>query len=97
MIAVGVAYSATTRPFEGGESVTNTELLNDLIQQSGLKKVFIADKLGMTPVGLHNCITGKSEFKASHIRTLCDLLRIEDLKLKEAVFFAPFVATSATE
>lgn len=77
--------------------MTNTKLLNELIQRSGLKKVFIADKVGMTPVGLHNCITGKSEFKASHIRILCDLLGIDDLELKEAVFFAPFVANDATE
>lgn len=77
--------------------MTNTKLLNELIQQSGLKKVFIAEKVGLTPVGLHNCITGKSEFKASHIGILCDLLGIKDLELKEAVFFAEFVAPHATE
>lgn len=68
--------------------MTNTKLLNELIEQSGLKKAFIASKLGLTPVGLYNCINGKSEFKASQINTLCYLLRIDDLKLKEAVFFA---------
>lgn len=67
--------------------MTNTKLLNELIEQSGLKRVFIAGKLGLTPVGLYNCIQGKSEFNASQINTLCYLLRIEDLETKEAVFF----------
>lgn len=77
--------------------MTNTRLLNDLIQQSGLKKVFIAEKVGLTPVGLHNCITGKSEFKATQIGIMCNLLGITDLELKEAVFFADFVAPHATK
>lgn len=76
--------------------MTNTKLLNELIENSGLKKVFIAGKLGLTPVGLYNCITGKSEFKASQINMMCDLLGIEDLELKEAVFFADYVASDAT-
>ena len=76
--------------------MTNTKLLNELIEQSGLKKVFIAGKLGLTAVGLYNCIQGKSEFRASQINTLCDLLSIEDLELKEAVFFANNVASDAT-
>lgn len=76
--------------------MTNTKLLSDLIQKSGLKKVFIAEKIGMTPAGLHNCLKGKSEFKASQINILCDLLRIDDLELKEAIFFADHVASKAT-
>lgn len=76
--------------------MTNTKLLNELIQQSGLKKMYIADKIGVTPVGLSNLIAGKSEFKASQINKMCDLLGIEDLALKEAVFFADSVAFEAT-
>ena len=76
--------------------MTNTRLLNEAIQKSGLKKVFIAEKVGLSPVGLHNCITGKSEFKASQISVLCDLLGIKDLEQKEAIFFAEFVAQKAT-
>ena len=77
--------------------MTNTQLLNDLIKKSGLKKVYIAEKAGLSPVGLHHCITGKSEFKASQIGIICNLLGIKDLELKEAVFFADFVAPHATE
>lgn len=76
--------------------MTNTKLLNELIQQSGLKKVYIAEKIGVTPVGLYNLINGKSEFKASQISKMCDLLGIEDPELKEAIFFADIVALHAT-
>lgn len=76
--------------------MTNTELLNQLIQERGLKKVFLAEKAGMSPVTLHNCITGKTEFKASQISVLCEILGIKDLALKEAVFFAEDVASRAT-
>lgn len=76
--------------------MTDTKLLNKHIQSSGLKKVFIAEKLGMTPAGLHKCLTGKSEFKVSHMYILCDLLRITDHKTRDAIFFADSVAFKAT-
>ena len=75
--------------------MTNTKLLNELIQQSGLKKAYIAEKIGVTPVGFSNLISGKAEFKASQINKMCDLLGIEDLELKEAVFFADYGALKA--
>ncbi len=77
--------------------MTNTRLLNEAIQRSGLKKVFIAEKVGLSPVGLHNCITGKSEFKQSQISVICDLLGIKDLEQKEAIFFAEFVESYSTQ
>lgn len=77
--------------------MTNTKLLNELIQQSGLKKIYIAEKIGVTAVGLSNLIAGKSEFKATQINKMCELLGIEDLELKEAVFFADYVALEATK
>ena len=67
--------------------MTNTMLLEKAIQDSGLKKAFIAEKIGLTPAGFRNCVTNKAEFKASQINILCDLLGIGDLETKEAVFF----------
>ena len=72
--------------------MTDTKLLNELIQQKGLKKAFLAEKCGITPVVFSNCLNGKKEFTASQISVLCYWLGITDLKLKEAVFFANFVA-----
>lgn len=68
--------------------MTNTELLEEIIDQSGYKKAFLAEQVGLSTQGLRNCITNRAEFKASQIQTLCNLLRIDDPKQKEAIFFA---------
>ena len=67
--------------------MTNTELLEKRIADSGLKKNFIAEKMGISRTGLLNKLTGKTEFVASEIKFLCDLLGItpEDMKL---IFFS---------
>lgn len=67
--------------------MTNTELLKDKIKDSGLKQGFIADQLGITSYGLANKINNKTEFKATEIQTLCQLLGITSLKEKETIFF----------
>jgi hypothetical protein len=68
--------------------MTNTELLERAIKDSGLKKVFLAEKIGLTPAGFYNCLNNRAEFKASQINALCELLGIKDLATKEAIFFA---------
>lgn len=68
--------------------MTNTELLKDLIKQSGKKKGYLAKRCGLSRAGFRNCETNKAEFKQSHIDILCDELNITSLKVKEAVFFA---------
>lgn len=68
--------------------MTNKELLEDIIKQKGLKKSFLAQKVGLTPAGFCNCINNRAEFKASQINTLCEVLEIADLETKEAIFFA---------
>ena len=67
--------------------MTNTSLLEQYIEKSGYKKSFIADQIGITAYGLALKINNKSEFKASEMTILCNLLKIsaED---KEAIFFA---------
>lgn len=72
---------------EGGEiKLTNTELLRSKIVSSGLKIKFIADALGITPQGLHKKIENKSEFRASEIVDLCNILKING-KDRDAIFF----------
>lgn len=68
--------------------MTNTELLNRIIKESGLKKKYIAERLGITGYGLQKKIENRSEFKSSEISILCELLGITSLKQKETVFFA---------
>lgn len=68
--------------------MTNTALLNMAIRKSGLKKSYLADKIGLSPAGFCNCLNNRAEFKASQINILCDLLGIKTLEEKEKIFFA---------
>lgn len=68
--------------------MTNTALLNKAIRKSGLKKSYLADKIGLSPAGFCNCLNNRAEFKASQINILCDLLGIKSLEEKEKIFFA---------
>lgn len=67
--------------------MTDVELLNTKIEESGLKRNFIAEQLGITPQGFYLKASGKNEFTASQIQKLCDLLRITAQKEIRAIFF----------
>lgn len=69
--------------------MTNTELLNKKIQESGFKKSYIAKAIGLkSAYGLAKKIRNETEFKAAEISMLCELLKIESLEEKERIFFA---------
>ena len=69
--------------------MTNTELLEKKIADSGYKKSYIAKAIGLkSSYGLSNKINNKTEFKASEINALCELLKIETAEEKEEIFFA---------
>ena len=67
--------------------MTNTELLEEKITQSGIKKTHLAKKLGLSLAGFRNCCINKAEFKASQVHTLCEELHI-DLEEMKVIFFA---------
>ena len=71
--------------------MTDVTLLNSKIDESGLKRKFISDKLGITPQGFYNKTQGNSEFTSTQIQILCDLLRITTQKEMKAIFFKPKV------
>lgn len=68
--------------------MTNTALLEEFIQKSGKKKMYLAEKVGLSAAGFRNCCINKAEFTASQIQVLCDELGIKNLKQKQAIFFA---------
>lgn len=68
--------------------MTNTELLEKKIAESGKKKGYLADKCGLSRTGLSNCMKNKAEFKTRHVKILCCELNIFDLAEKEAIFYA---------
>lgn len=67
--------------------MTNTKLLEDAIDRSGLKKGKIAERLGISRAGLINLINNRAEFRASQIMVLCDLLSLTTDQ-RDAIFFA---------
>ena len=71
--------------------MTDTALLKEWIQKSGLKQEFIADKLHLSSYGFARKRDNLSKFDASEIDVLCKLLNIESLEDRFAVFFASSV------
>jgi hypothetical protein len=67
--------------------MTNERLLRTRISESGYKMSFIASKVGITYAGLLKKINNETEFKASEIQSLCELLEIDN-NLREEIFFA---------
>lgn len=67
--------------------MTNTKMLEKAIKDSGYKKGFIAEQVGLSRAGLCNCINNRAEFKASQINTLCTLLKLDQTQ-RSAIFFA---------
>jgi hypothetical protein len=72
--------------------MTDTELLEEWIKNSGKKKSFLAKKVGLSRAGFRNCCINKAEFTTNQIKILCDELGIKKLTDKEAIFFANNVA-----
>lgn len=68
--------------------MTNTELLEQRIYNSGKKKGFLAEKVGLSRAGFRNCMVNKAEFTASQIDILCEELNITSLNDRFAIFFA---------
>jgi len=68
--------------------LTDVKKLRKKIDQSGYKISFLAAQLGLTPQGLHLKLNNTNQFKATEIKTLCDLLKITDADEMKAIFFA---------
>ena len=66
----------------------NQQLLDDAIRQSGLKKSFLAEKLGVSRQTFDAYIK-KGDMKLSQVNALCEALGIEDPVMREAIFFDP--------
>lgn len=68
--------------------MTNWELLEQKITDSGLRRDFIYDKLGVTRAGWSYKKTHDVDFTQTQIARLCEVLSIDDLNEKEDIFFA---------
>ena len=70
--------------------MTNTKSLRNKIDESGYKLRFIAKQLGITYQGFLKKINNETEFKATEIQILFDLLRMTEAE-RNAIFFTQHV------
>ena len=68
--------------------MTNTDLLMEYVRKSGLKVGFIAERLGLSRFGLAKKMRNESEFKASEIEKMCEILHIDSMQDRGRIFFA---------
>lgn len=66
--------------------MTDTDALREAIAAAGLKYKFVAASLGLTPFGLKKKIDNRTEFKASEISALADILSLTDRQVM-SIFF----------
>ena len=67
--------------------MTNTSLLRKKIDESGYKLRFIASKLGITYQGFLKKINNETEFKASEMQILRELLNLTDAEFEQIFFY----------
>lgn len=75
--------------------MTNIELLDKAIDNSGLKITYIAKQLGITREGLYKKLKGETEFKASEIIAVQKLLNLSNA-MRDKIFFAKKVELKST-
>lgn len=73
---------------KGGERMTNTRLLREAIKNSGLKIGYIISKeqLNLSYQGFENKVNGDSEFTASEIMKISELLELS-VEDRDYIFF----------
>lgn len=66
--------------------MTDSKMLRDKISECGYKLRFVADKCGLSYAGFMKKVDNETEFKASEIETLKNLLHLTE-KERTAIFF----------
>lgn len=75
--------------------MVNTEMLNARINNSGFKKEYISDQLGISPTSLRNKMKNRTKFNASEIEKLIRMLSIDASEVY-SIFFTELVSKTAT-
>jgi len=66
--------------------IVDTVLLEKAISDSGLKKKKIAERLGLSTYGLSKKIQNETEFLATEIVLICEMLHLSP-EMRELIFF----------
>lgn len=64
----------------------DTQYLEEIILDSGVKKIYLAERLGISIQTLRLKIIGKSDFTIKEVNALCEELGITKLSEKEKIF-----------
>ena len=67
--------------------MTDTNQIEKLISDKGLKKCYIAEELGLSSYGFMKKVNNVTEFKPSEIVKLCELLGVDTAEDRERLFF----------
>lgn len=76
--------------------MTDTKVLNEEISNAGVTVTFIAAKLGITREGFYKKLNNETEFKASEISKMQNLLHLTNEK-RDEIFFATKVESKSTK
>ena len=63
--------------------MTNSDMLKEAVKNKGLKKTYIAQCLGISPQGYYKKENGMSEFTASEIQIMRDILGLSHRAVKD--------------
>ena len=66
--------------------MVNSVMLNQIISDSGLKKKYIAEQMGLSVTSFNNKTKGRTEFMGSEINKLCKILDISNSQQKVDIF-----------
>lgn len=75
--------------------LTNTEMLKQAVDDSGITIVALADKMGCSRGRIYNILAGE-ECKASEIVKICEILHLTQ-RQRDQIFFAKKVTVSNVE
>jgi hypothetical protein len=73
----------------------NLTLLSEKIEQSGMKRKIIAEKMNLTPEGLRNKLNGKRDFNAKEIKGIAHAINLTGDDIL-SIFFADVVGKVST-
>lgn len=76
--------------------ITNVKLLEEKIENSGIKKKVIAEKAKLTRQGLLTKTKGVREFKASEIQSIAKTLNLSHDEIF-SIFFTELVENKSTK
>lgn len=63
--------------------MTNESALRQVIDRSGFKIGFIASEIGLTRSGFYRKLRNETEFKASEIAKLIELLQLSSVEVRD--------------